>query len=388
MRQQAVQEEVIAIVKKILECCVSLAAMAAAVACSGATEPSQEELGSVTSPLTSAYRIDAVPSLVSGGTSTATAINDNGIVAGSAQTSSSVLHAIRWAPGSKPVDLGALSAGNASAATGINASLAVVGGGNVTSVASHAFLYVDPGPMKDIGHLDFGGLSPNTQNVTAGGINDSGVIAGTSPLQLGAPTFSAFTRGFVWKAGKLTDLGSLGGSNSMASAINANGLVTGSTSTPTASEHAYSYNGVMTDIGVCPGASTSQGRAINAAGHIAGWCFFPQVNGYPNGHPADRHAFLWTPASGMRDLGSLGNRRADVFGIGSDDTVVGFMVNSAGARVAFIARAGGALTDLNTLIAAGSGWVLTEAHAINAKGQIAGTGTLNGVVTGFVLTPG
>jgi probable HAF family extracellular repeat protein len=138
---------------------------------------------------------------------------------------------------------------------------------------------------------------------------------------------------------------------------------------------------------VCDGAASSQGRAINDAGDIAGWCFFPQVNGYPTGQPARRDAFLWKPGVGMRDLGSLGNRRADVLGIGADDTVVGFTVAATGAHVAFIARAGGAIQDLNALLPAGSGWVLTEAHAINAKGQIAGTGVLNGVVRGFVLTP-
>lgn len=375
--------------KNRVEWCVCVMAVASAFGCSGAPEPSQgNPVGSVESTVTVTYRIDAVPSLVSGGTSAAFAINDDGVVAGSSQTSSSVVHAIRWSPGSKPLDLGALSSGNASSATGINKGLAVVGGANVTSVASHAFLYVDPGPMKDIGHLDLGGLSPTTQNITAGGINDAGLIAGTSPLQLGAPTYSAFTRAFVWKAGTMTDLGSLGGSNSMASAINQSGNITGSTSTPTAAEHAYLWNGAtMTDIGVCAGAASSRGRAINAAGHIAGWCFFPQVNGYPNGHPAMRDAFLWTPLGGMRDLGPLGNRRAEVFGIGSDDTVIGSMVSSTGAHLAFIAPAGGPLVDLNTLVASGSGWVLNEARAINAKGQIAGTGMLNGVARGFVLTP-
>jgi probable HAF family extracellular repeat protein len=384
-----VREEVGAIVKNIIVSSVSVAVVISVAGCSGAPDASQGESGSIESPLAFAYRVDAVPSLVSGGTSAATAINDDGVVAGSAETSASVLHAIRWAPGGKPVDLGALSSGNASAATGLNKALAVVGGANVTSVASHAFLYIDPGPMKDIGHLELGGLSPNTQVISAAGINDAGVIAGTSPLQLGAPSFAAFTRAFLWKAGKFTDLGSLGGGNSTASAINASGSVTGSTSTPTAAEHAYSYDGVaMTDIGVCAGASTSRGRAINAAGHIAGWCFFPQVNGYPNGHPAIRHAFLWTPEGGMRDLGSLGNKSADVFAIGADDTVLGFtVVSSTGARAAFIAKRGGAMQDLNTLIPSGSGWVLSQARAINSKGQIAGTGTLNGVDTGFVLTP-
>jgi probable HAF family extracellular repeat protein len=375
--------------KNIIECGIGLVAVASAIGCSATAGSSgSESLGSAESNVTVSYRVDAVPSLVSGGTSAAFAINDDGAVAGSSQTRSSVLHAMRWAPGSAPVDLGALMSGGASSATGINKGLSVVGGANVSSVSSQAFLYVDPGPMKNIGHLDFGGLSPTTQTVTAGGINDGGLIVGTSPLQLGAPTYSAFTRAFVWKSGIFTDLGSLGGGSSTGSAINANGRVTGSTSTPAAAEHAFSWDGAtMTDIGVCPGASTAQGRAINAAGDIAGWCFFPQINGYPHGRPAMRDAFLWTAGGGMRDLGSLGNRHADVLGIGSDDTVIGFTVSSTGAHVAFIAPGGGSMVDLNTLIPAGSGWVLTEARAINAKGQIAGTGTLDGVARGFVLTP-
>jgi len=40
----------------------------------------------------------------------------------------------------------------------------------------------------------------------------------------------------------------------------------------------------MMEIGICDGAASSRGRAINEAGDVAGWCFFPQVNGYPNGH--------------------------------------------------------------------------------------------------------
>ena len=43
-------------------------------------------------------------------------------------------------------------------------------------------------------------------------------------------------------------------------------------------------------------------------------------------------------------------------------------------------------TDLNTQIT-NSAWVLTEAHAINKVGQIAGSGYLNGVPTAFLLTP-
>ena len=45
------------------------------------------------------------------------------------------------------------------------------------------------------------------------------------------------------------------------------------------------------------------------------------------------------------------------------------------------------MVDLNALLPAGSGWVLSEARAINAKGQIAGNGTLHGRPHAFLLTP-
>ena len=346
-------------------------------------------LESATSALVvGSYKIDAVPALISGGTSAAYGINDDGVVAGAAQTSASPSHAIRWQPGTAPKDLGTFAGQSTSTAVGVNKSLQVVGNASVSTVSSQAFLYTGPGPLRNLGHLAFGGLMASTQTVSASGINDSGAVAGTSPLQLGAPSYAAYTRAFVWKAGTLTDLGSLGDSNSMASAINASGWITGSTATPTAAEHAFLWKGAaLLDLGVCDGATSSQGRAINAAGHVAGWCFWPQVNGYPNGHPSMRHAFVWTSEGGVRDLGDLGNRRADVLGIGVDDSVIGFTITSSGAHRAFIAPLAGALQDLNGVLPAGSGWVLSEARAINTKGQIVGTGTLQGVARGFVLTP-
>jgi hypothetical protein len=47
----------------------------------------------------------------------------------------------------------------------------------------------------------------------------------------------------------------------------------------------------------------------------------------------------------------------------------------------------GALSDLNTSIPTGSGWVLKAASAINDVGQISGTGLYNGGTRAFLLTP-
>src|SRR6266436_6267593 len=102
------------------------------------------------------------------------------------------------------------------------------------------------------------------------------------------------------------------------------------------------------------------------------------------------HAFLYTGGK-MTDLGAY-----------NIDTV-GEAINGAGVLVgqtygvdgsgnpfyhAFI-YSGGAFQDLNNLIPAGSGWELTDATAINDKGQIAANGysTTTGKTHAFLLNP-
>jgi uncharacterized membrane protein len=60
--------------------------------------------------------------------------------------------------------------------------------------------------------------------------------------------------------------------------------------------------------------------------------------------------------------------------------------NDNNEQTAFISTDGMTSTNLNSQIGDPS-WVLSEAHAINSAGQIAGAGYLNGVQTGFLLTP-
>jgi len=343
--------------------------------------------------LAAGYSIDAVPPLATGARSFAYAINDAGVVAGAASKSpdsTSPVHAIRWTPGSAPKDLGLLPGGAISSANAINAINVVAGSANVTTVSAHGFVYVDPGPMKDIGWLPLGGLTPAFQNISANGINDRQQIVGVSPLQLGAPTFSAPMRAFLWEAGTISDLGSIDGGSSAAFAINAQGAVTGSSSTNGGTHAALWSGGTIQDLGSCTGANQARGTAINAVGHVAGTCFFPQVNGYPNGHPEFRRAFFYTAEGGILELGTLGGRKSEAFGVDASDTVVGkadvVTTSSSVVAHAFAWTQSGGMKDLNTLISS-PGWVLLEARAINAKGQIAGLGTLNGVARGFVLTP-
>jgi probable HAF family extracellular repeat protein len=74
------------------------------------------------------------------------------------------------------------------------------------------------------------------------------------------------------------------------------------------------------------------------------------------------------------------NNAGDVVGFAS------FQFLSSDGEVAFIFR-NGTMHDLNNLIPANSGWVLSKAEDINDAGQIVGTGFKNGQPRAFLLTP-
>lgn len=89
----------------------------------------------------------------------------------------------------------------------------------------------------------------------------------------------------------MTDLGTLGGTDSRAVAINDRGQVIGTSSTASGRYHAFIWqDGVMTDLGVLPGKSNSKAAAINDRGQVVG--------------DSDDRAFLWQHKR-MTDLGAM-----------------------------------------------------------------------------------
>jgi len=81
-----------------------------------------------------------------------------------------------------------------------------------------------------------------------------------------------------------------------------------------------------------------------------------------------------------------GGLHSHAYDINENNDVVGYSESAAGNH-AVIWAGTGEVTDLHTLMAA-EGWVLTSATAINDNGDIAGTGTLNGMPHGFLLSNG
>jgi probable HAF family extracellular repeat protein len=93
----------------------------------------------------------------------------------------------------------------------------------------------------------------------------------------------------------------------------------------------------------------------------------------------------------MTDLGLLpGADENDCQGNAINDSgeIVGTASNAYNNFSAFV-YSNGVLTDLNTLISPNSGWILTDATAINDQGDIAGYGYAPGIGdrAAFLLTP-
>jgi probable HAF family extracellular repeat protein len=205
------------------------------------------------------------------------------------------------------------------------------------------------------------------------GINDSGDVVGV------VNSLATF-----WHNGSPTTLATPAGSSSDADAINAIGQIVGMAgggATLWQGGKAYS-------MGTLPGAGFSRALSINRFGQAVGVAYF--TDQYGN---AFTHAFLWTPATPNGTSGSMvdpgilpGYESSFATGINASGQVVGYCHSDNNSDTPFIWDSVRGMRDLNTLLPAGSGWVLSRALAINDFGQIVGTGR-NGDVGAFLMTP-
>jgi probable HAF family extracellular repeat protein len=138
------------------------------------------------------------------------------------------------------------------------------------------------------------------------GVNNLGQVAGAFYSFQGSPTGS----GYLWDQGITTLLGSLGGSYSLAAAINDAGQVTGSAINANNAVEAFLWqNGSIQGLGFPPGETFSSAVRIDPAGRILGNSSLPWVwqNGVfttLDGGSCSIHSCALPFATGIADMGS------------------------------------------------------------------------------------
>jgi probable HAF family extracellular repeat protein len=294
-----------------------------------------------------------------------------------------IFHAFVW-KGEGPKDLGTLNGGEFSWAEGINNHGQIVGvseNGKIDPASGNprffAVLWED-GEIRNLGTL--GGMSS-----FAGSINDRGQIMGVSlnavpdPFSivgLGSSTTLTQTRSFLWEHGKLRDLGTLGGPDSFALSLNQEGDVAGVSYTSnipdpnTGFPHMDPFlwrDGKIHDLGNFGGTNDPFGPSLfvaglNNHGQVVGSMTLPGDQIY--------HAFLWDgeKLSDLNAGGGLGGNFSFAAGLNDGGVVIG-AATLPGDQVqhAFLAK-NGVMTDLGTP----AGDVCSQGGSINSIGQIVG----------------
>jgi len=139
----------------------------------------------------------------------------------------------------------------------------------------------------------------------------------------------------------MIDVGGLGGATSIAHDVNDAGAVAGLAATTTGQPHAFLWTAAdgMRDLGAL-GAAPSMALGINNRVEVVG---------------GSGHAFLWTERAGMVDLGTLGGRTSCANDVNDLGCIVGVSQTSGtdtrGLPVthAFLRTPDGRMLDLGTL---------------------------------------
>jgi len=229
-----------------------------------------------------------------------------------------------------------------------------------------------------------GGTNPYAPNpFVPNAVNDAGQAVGTF-----SDPATGRLHGYVLDGKTATDLGSLQGGNTVASGINNQGQVVGTSYIPNPgggpqAGHAFVYNnGQMTDLGTLPGGTSSYATGVNNLGQIVGGSTASAGPGY-----APSHAFLYSNGQ-MTDLGTLvPGKFSEAIAINDKGQIVG-SADPGNAPSHAVLFQGGQVLDLNSLIDQNLHIQLTRAIAINNAGQILVQGNaFDPYQSAYLLTP-
>ncbi len=328
-----------------------------------------------------------------GGGSNALGINNSGLVIGisndgevSPLNGKLYNHAVSWKHGHVR-DLGDLG-GHDSNANIVNNSGLIVGYAFNSTPDPYGFFGTQlhattwrNGKISDLGTL--GGTDSQAWQA-----NDSGQIIGISFLNTppGPPFNQPQDDAFLWSGGTMVDLGTLGGAFSTPTSINRSGQVTViSLDASNSLFQSYLWSGGTKAVLNSVGGNFVEALMLNNAATVVGW----------NSDVSDTNviATVWSPAGNGQSLGTVGTDTGSIaFGINNAGTVVGgsgtiTLTGQTSYMHAFVWQ-NGQMRDLNTLIPAGSSLTLNVAYAINSAGTIAGLGTDKaGNTHPFILEP-
>ncbi len=235
--------------------------------------------------------------------------------------------------------------------------------------------------------LELGGIGGNYAE--AYGINGDGVAVGrgSGPSGVLYDAVLWICNGAV-QSHALTTLG--GNGNSAAYDVNDSALVVGQSVTAAGSTHAALWDWDPDDPTAAPrdlgtlGGTTSVANAVNEDGYAVGFARTSDGN---------NRAVVWNvsdpaaPSILPTDLGTLGGSRSVANDINAGALAVGYADDANGnSRAALWDLNHQTVTNLNEWLVNGEGWELSQAQAINDFGQIVGWGYLNGQKRQFVLS--